>query len=165
VTPQEEIDRILKDKDLPLTQDILVINRKMRAETAVKRNELRELYEEFQADMNALLENRQAIRERVLRIWKAHFDGEVTLDLPAAMISRRNKPELKVRDITALLNALDAADRLDLVSYVFSDREIISLFRKGELKGLPEKAIAVVDNYDLQVRPKEKKIGKKRKHK
>jgi hypothetical protein len=81
----------------------------MRAETAVKRNELRELYEKFQADMDALLEKRQAIRERVLRIWKAHFDGEVTLDLSSAMVSRRNKPELKVRDTIALLNALDAA--------------------------------------------------------
>jgi septation ring formation regulator EzrA len=81
------------------------------------------------------------------------------------MVSRRNKAELKVRDTIALLNALDAADRLDLVSYVFSDREIIRLFRKGELKGLPEKAISIADNYDLQVRPKEKKIGKKRKHK
>ena len=165
MTPQKEINQILREEDLPLTQDILVLNRKMRAETAAKRNELRELYEKFQADMDALLEKRQAIRERVLRIWKQHFDGEVTLDLPTAMVSRRNKAELKVNDTTALLNALDAVDRLDLVSYVFNEREIVRLIRKGELKGLPEKAIAVVDNYDLQVRPKEKKIGKKRKHK
>ena len=68
MTPQEEIDGILREEDLPLTQDILVLNRKMRAETAIKRNELRELYEKFQADMDALLEKRQAIRERVLPV-------------------------------------------------------------------------------------------------
>ena len=161
MTPEEEIDRILQE-DLPLTQEILVLNRKMRAETAVKRNELRELYGKFEVEMNALLEKRKAIRQRILRIWKVHFDNQVTLDLSAAMVSRRNKAELKVHDTTALLNALDATDRLDLVSYQFSDREIVKLLLQGKLGELPSTAVTVKDIYDLQVRPKDKKhAGKK----
>jgi len=156
MTPQEEIDRILKEEDLPLTQEILSLNRKMRAETAVMRNTLREIYEKFQKEINELLEKRQTIRQKILRLWDKHFCKQVSLDLPSALVSRRNKAELKVHDATVLLNVLDAADRLDLVSYIFNDREIVNLYRKGELKGLSEKAIAITDNYDLQVRSKEK---------
>lgn len=162
MSPEEEIDRILKEEDLPLTQAILALNRKMRAETAVKRYELREMYQKFEVELEKLLGRRKTIRERILRIWEMHFDSQITLDLPSAMVSRRNKAELKIHDATALLNALDAADRLDLVSYQFSDLEIVKLFLQGKLKGLPPDAVTVKDNYDLQVRPKDKRhAGKK----
>jgi len=157
MSPEEEIEKILKEEDMPLTQEILALNRKMRAETAVKRNELRELYDKFEAMMNALLDKRTVIREKILRIWKAHFDNQVTLDLPTAMVSRRNKPEMEIHDTTALLNALDITNRLDLVSYQFSDREIVKLLLQGKLEELPPEAVTIEDNYDLQVRPKEKK--------
>ncbi len=44
--PEEEIDRILKE-DIPLTREINAVHRRIRAETAVKRNELREMYDRF----------------------------------------------------------------------------------------------------------------------
>jgi len=157
MTPQEEIDRVLKEEDIPLTKEILALNRKMRAETAVRRNELREMYREFQSEMDALLAKRQTIRQKVLALWEKHFPKKVTLNLPAAMVSRRNKVQLTVRNTTALLNALAAVKRLDLVSYVFNEREVARLHERGKLRELPEKAITITNNYNLQVRPKKKR--------
>lgn len=106
MTPEEKIDRILQE-DLPLTQEILALNRKMRAETAIKRNELREMYGKFEAEMDSLMARRGEIRRKILALWERHFPKEVTIDLPSAMVSRRNKAELKVHDANALLIPID----------------------------------------------------------
>lgn len=69
-------------------------------------------------------------------------------------MSRRNYRELVVRDKEALLDALDRADRLDLVDQVFDEKAVARLIAEGKLPGLPEGAAEVIDHHNLQVRPR-----------
>ena len=110
----------------------------------------------FQRDAGAWTRRRKEVRAAILAIWKARHDGEVTLELPSAQVSRRNYKELKVLDRPALYDALDRANRLDLADYAFDEKAILDLARKGKLV-LPPAAAELVDHYNLQVQsPKEK---------
>jgi hypothetical protein len=159
MTPEEEIDRLVR-KDMPLTREITFTHRRMRAETAVKRNELREMYDRFEAEENALRFKRKKFRDEILRLWKEHFDGKKTLNLPSAKITLHNMMDIKIRDVAAVLDALDRADRLDLVTYTFNEKEVRKLIRENKLEGLPEDAVAIQYRDDLHVISKEKKHAK-----
>lgn len=159
MTPEEEIERLVRE-DMPLTREINFTRRRMRAETAVKRNELREMYDRFEAEENTLRHKRIAIREKIMQIWKEHFDGKKSLDLPSAKVALHNIMDIKIRDIAVVLDALDRADRLDLVAYTFDEKEVKKLIREDKLEGLPEGAVSIKHRHKLVVNSKEKKHAK-----
>ena len=104
---------------------------------------MREEAEPFEKDLAPLKEKRDKLRDTIIAIWKEHH-------------------ELVVHDKEALLNALDRADRLDLVDYVFDEKAVATLIAKGKLPGLPEGAAEVTDHYNIQVRPNKEKKREKR---
>lgn len=114
---------------------------------------MREEAAPFEAKLAPLAERRAELRDAVLVLWAAHFDGETTLSIPTGKVSRRNYRELVIRDKAKLLDALDRIDRLDLVDHVFDEKGALQLMDKGKL-ALPEGAVEVRDHFNLQLRPK-----------
>lgn len=140
-----------------LTNEMNRIEEKKNARVAVLHHELREVSRSFEEDIDRLDTQRKSIRDRILALWKKHFDKETTVTLPSAKISRRNYRKLVIHDKIALLNALDRIGRLDLVDYTFTENEVARLFDNGELKGIAPDALEITDHYNLQVRPKRNK--------
>ncbi|TET37978.1 MAG: hypothetical protein E3J72_04620 [Planctomycetota bacterium] len=160
--PEEQINQIVEEEYLPLTREIIAAHSQMRAETAIKRNELREMYRKLNSREDALAKQRRAVMQRILEIWEKHFDEKKSIDLPIGEIRRCNKAKFEILDIAAMFDALDRADRLDLVTYTFDEKEVKKLFRAGKLEGLPEDAVKLENYHELQVRSKERLYGKKK---
>lgn len=160
--PQEEltaeetsIDQMLRE-DMSITGKIKALLGRMKAATAVLRQEMREKTAAHEAELNALEKRRAEIRNFILEYWEKCRKDVVTLEFPSAMVSRRDYLELVVHDSVAVLNALDRIGRLDLVEYVFSDKEVAHLYADGELKGIDKNVLEVIDHFNLQVRPGKK---------
>lgn len=149
----EELDRLVRE-DMELSARLIPQVQVLRARIRGLYKQIREAQMDFDRVTKPDRERREEIRASVLAIWKKAHDAETSLSLPSAMVSRRNYAELKIQDRNALYDALDRADRLDLVGYAFDDKEVLALLREGKLKGLPAGAVQVVDKFNLQVRPR-----------
>ena len=161
ITEDEALDRLVRE-DMTLGKEIARLEQARDARMKFYAQKMREEAEPFEKDLVPLKEKRDKLREAILAIWTEHHDRETTIVLPCAKVSRRNYRELVVRNKEALMNALDRADRLDLVDYVFDDKAVAALIAKDKLPGLAEDAAEVVDNYNLQVRPAKEKRSEKR---
>lgn len=148
-----ELDRLVRE-DMVLGREIAKLERARDVRIRFYTQQMREESEPFDRDLAPLTEQREGLRRAILDLWAAHHDGETTLDLPCAKVSRRNYRELVVRDKEALLDALDRADRLDLVDHVFDGKVVARLVAEGKLPGLPDGAVEVIDHHNLQVRPR-----------
>jgi len=157
----EELDRLVCE-DMALGKEITKIEHARNTRMKYYAQKMREEAEPFEKELAPLKEKRNKLREAILAIWTESHDDQTTLDLPCAKISRRNYRELVVHNKEALMNALDRADRLDLVDYVFDEKAVATLIAKGKLPDLPEGAAEVIDNYNLQVRLKKEKKNAKR---
>jgi cell division protein FtsB len=153
---KERIDSLLQEH-IQLTKQIERTEARMNAQVAVLRQDIKEVTWSFKEELEKLKNRRNKIRDEILNLWKEHFDTEVTVTFPSAMVSRRNFRELIIHDKIALVNALDRIGRLDLVDYVFKENEVARLYAEGKLKGLNKKAVEIVDHYNLQVRPNKEK--------
>lgn len=148
-----ELDRMVRE-DMTLGDEIARLTRARDMRIRFIAQQVREESEPFDRKLAPLQKKRDRLRNAILAIWTEHHDGETTLDLPCARVSRRNYRELVVHDKDALLDALDRADRLDLVDHVFDEKAVARLIADGKLAGLPEGAAEVVDHHNLQVRPR-----------
>ncbi len=148
-----ELDRLVRE-DMVLGREIAKLERARDVRIRFYTQQMREESEPFDRDLAPLTKQRERLRRAILDLWTAHHDRETTLDLPCAKVSRRNYRELVVRDKEALLDALDRADRLDLVDHVFDGRVVARLVAEGRLPGLPDGAVEVIDHHNLQVRPR-----------
>ncbi|MBI2192054.1 MAG: hypothetical protein HYU36_08725 [Planctomycetes bacterium] len=151
--PRNELDRMVRE-DMVLGEEIARLTRARDMRIRFIAQQIREESEPFDRKLAPLHEKRERLRQAILAIWNEHHEGETTLDLPCARVSRRNYRELVVHDKDALLDALDRADRLDLVDHVFDDKAVARLIADGKLAGLPEGAAEVIDHHNLQVRPR-----------
>ena len=151
--PTSELDRMVRE-GMELGQEIARLTRARDMRIRFIAQQIREESEPFNKKLAPLQEQRERLRQAILAIWTAHYDGETTLDLPCARVSRRNYRELVVHDKDALLDALDRVDRLDLVDHVFDEKAVARLIAHGKLPGLPDGAAEVVDHHNLQVRPR-----------
>lgn len=144
-----------------LCREVAALGRKIRS-TEHARNlhvrfymqKIREESETFEQELAPLKEKRERVRRAILDLWAEHHEGAKSLDLPCGKVTRRNDRELVVRDKEALLDALDRADRLDLVDQVFDEKAVARLIAEGKLAGLPDGAAQVIDNYSIVVRAK-----------
>jgi len=150
---RDALDRLVRE-DMALGREIARHERARDARIRFYTQKIREESEPFERELAPLRERRERLRRAILELWAEHHDGVTTLDLPCAKVSRRNYRELVVRDKEALLDALDRADRLDLVDHVFDEKAVARLIAEGKLPGLPEGAAEVVDHHNLQVRPR-----------
>lgn len=151
--PTNELDGMVRE-DMALGREIARLTRARDMRIRFIAQKIREESEPFDRKLAPLQEKRARLRHAILAIWTEHQNGETTLDLPCARVSRRNYRELVVHDKDALLDALDRADRLDLVDHVFDDKAVARLIAEGKLPGLPEGAATVIDHHNLQVRPR-----------
>jgi hypothetical protein len=151
--PTNELDRMVRE-DMVLGEEIAKLTRARDMRIRFIAQQIREESEPFDRKLAPLQEKRDRLRQAILAIWTEHHDGETTLDLPCARVSRRNYRELVVHDKEALLDALDRADRLDLVDHVFDDKAVARLIADGKVRGLPDGAAKVIDHHNLQVRPR-----------
>jgi len=151
--PTNELDRMVRE-DMVLGEEIAKLTRARDMRIRFIAQQIREESEPFDRKLAPLQEKRDRLRQAILAIWTEHHDGETTLDLPCARVSRRNYRVLVVHDKDALLDALDRADRLDLVDHVFDDKAVARLIADGKLRGLPDGAAKVIDHHNLQVRPR-----------
>ena len=151
--PTNELDRMVRE-DMVLGEEIAKRERARDVRIRFYTQKIREESEPFERELAPLKKKRERLRNAILGIWTEHHDGETTLDLPCAKVSRRNYRELMVHDKDALLDALDRADRLDLVDHVFEEKVVARLIAEGKLSGLPEGAADVIDHHNLQVRPR-----------
>ncbi len=144
-----------------LCREVMTLGRKIQS-TEHARNmhvrfymqKIREESESFEQELAPLKEKRERLRRTILELWTEHYAGAKTLDLPCGKVSRRNYRELVVRDKDALLDALDRADRLDLVDQVINEAAVARLMAEGKLPGLPDGAAQVIDNYSIVVQPR-----------
>ena len=153
VDPTNELDRMVRE-DMVLGEEIAKLTRARDMRIRFIAQQFREESETFDRKLAPLQEKRERLRNAILAIWTEHHEGETTLDLPCARVSRRNYRELAVHNKDALLDALDRADRLDLVDHVFDEKAVARLIADGKLPGLPEGAADVIDHHNLQVRPR-----------
>jgi len=151
--PTNELDRMVRE-DMVLGEEIAKLTRARDMRIRFIAQQIREESEPFDRKLAPLQEKRDRLRQAILAIWTEHHDGETTLDLPCARVSRRNYRELVVHDKEALLDALDRADRLDLVDHVFDDKAVARLIADGKVRSLPDGAAKVIDHHNLQVRPR-----------
>ena len=151
--PTNELDRLVRE-DMVLGRAIAKLTRARDMRIRFIAQQIREESEPFDRKLAPLQEKRERLRNAILAIWTEHHDGETTLGLPCARVSRRNYRELAVHDKDALLDALDRADRLDLMDHVFDEKAVARLIAEGKLPGLPEGAADVIDHHNLQVRPR-----------
>jgi hypothetical protein len=151
--PTSDLDRMVRE-DMELGREIAKLTRARDMRIRFIAQQIREESEPFDKKLAPLQEQRERLRRAILEIWTAHYDADTTLDLPCARVSRRNYRELVVRDRDALLDALDRADRLDLVDHVFDEKAVARLIADGKLSGLPDGAAEVIDHHNLQVRPR-----------
>ncbi len=151
--PTNELDRMVRE-DMALGDEIARLTRARDMRIRFIAQQIREESEPFDRKLAPLQEKRERLRKAILGIWSEHHDDETTLDLPCARVSRRNYRELVVHDKEALLDALDRADRLDLVDHVFDEKAVARLIADGKLRGLPDGAAEVIDHHNLQVRPR-----------
>lgn len=150
---EKAIDDLIAE-DLELTRKIDTLNKRIHAETALLRQEIRERVTEMQSELDNLYELRRERRRPIFEFWEKHNPDAVSVYFPRAMITMRNNRELVVRDETALLNALDRIGRLDLVEYVFKENEIARMIGSGELTGLGKNAVKVKDSIQVIILPK-----------
>jgi len=149
----DELDRLVRE-DMASGREIAKHERARNVRIRFYTQKIREESEPFERELSPLKEKREQLRRTILALWAAHYDGETTLDLPCAKVSRRNYRELVVRDKEALLDALDRADRLDLVDHVFDGKVVARLIADGKLPSLPDGAAEVIDHYNLQAQPR-----------
>ena len=150
--PEEQINKILEEEYIPIMEDIKSVEGQMRAETAVKRYELHELFRKQNSKENALRKKRQKVVKRILEIWKEHFDENTSIDVPIGKVTRCNFTKIEINDVAAVIDALDRADRLDLVKYSFDETKVKDLFLKGKLEGLPEDAVKIEGSYRIMLK-------------
>ena len=149
----DELDRLVRE-DMIVGREIAKQERARDVRIRFYSQKIREESEPFDRELAPLTERRERLRRAILDLWAAHHDRETTLDLPCAKVSRRNYRELVVRDTEALLDALDRADRLDLVDHTFDGKTVARLVAEGKLPGLTDGAVEVIDHHNLQVRPR-----------
>ena len=149
----EELDRLCRE-DMLLGPEIANRERARNMRIRFYTQKIREESEPFEREIEPLKEKRERLRRVILDLWAKHHDGVKTLDLPCAKVSRRNYRELVVKDKEALLDALDRADRLDLVDHVFDEKIVARLIADGKLPGLPDRAAEVIDHYNIQAQPR-----------
>lgn len=155
MTEAEKRTDSLLCRDMELTKKIDRTERRMNAEVAVLRRDIKEKTEVYEAQIEVLRDQKQKIRDQILEYWEKHHGSTITVVFPSAMVSRRNFRELIIHDKDALLDVLDTIDRLDLVDYVFKENEIARLYAEGRLK-IREDAFSVIDHFNFQVRPRKK---------
>lgn len=148
---ERRIDSLIRE-DMGLTKEIDRIERRMNAEVAVLRQEIREKTGDYESQIETLKSRKQNIRDEILDYWEKTHGDVVTVIFPSAMVSKRDYRELVIHDKEALLDALDAIDRLDLVDYVFKENEVARLQAEGELKA-PDSAVSVIDHFNFQFQP------------
>ena len=153
--PEEQINKIVEEEYLPLSEDLKTLHSQMRADTALKRNELREMYRKYESKEKKLRKQRKKVAERILEIWKEHFDEVKSVLIPAGRVVRCSKTRFEIRDIAAIIDAFDRADKLDLVSYEFDVPKVKKLFMDGKLEGLPDEAVKTEGYFELMVKPSE----------
>ena len=142
-----------------LCREVMTLNRKVRSLEHARNlhvrfymQKIREESETFEQELAPLKEKREHLRREVLDLWAKHHGDAKSLELPCGKVTRRNDRALVVRDKEALLDALDRADRLDLVDQVFDEKAVARLIVEGKLPGLPDGAAQVIDNYSIAVR-------------
>lgn len=145
-----DLDALVREL-IALGAEIAGIERQRDIEVQFHARQAKEAAARWGGELAHRVERRDALRAAILEAWPA---GETTLDLPSGKVSRRNYRDLTVQDRTALLYALDQIDRLDLVTFVFDGPAVARLIAEGALPDLPPGAATVVDQYNLQVRPK-----------
>lgn len=142
-----------------LCREVMTLNRKVRSLEHARNlhvrfymQKMREESETFEEELAPLKEKRERLRREILDLWAEHHDDAKSLELPCGKVTRRSDRALVVRDKEALLDALDRADRLDLVDQVFDERAVARLIVEGKLAGLPDGAAQVIDNYSIAIR-------------
>lgn len=146
-----ELDRLCREV-MTLNRKVCSLEHARNLHVRFYMQKMREESETFEEELAPLKEKRERLRREILDLWAKHHEGAKTLELPCGKVTRRNDQELVVRDKEALLDALDRADRLDLVDQVFDERAVARLIVEGKLPGLPEGAAQVVDNYSIAIR-------------
>lgn len=144
-----------------LCREVMTLGRKVRSLEHARNlhvrfymQKIREESETFEQELAPLKEKRERLRRAILDLWAEHHADATTLDLPCGKVTRRNHRALVVRDKEALLDALDRADRLDLVDQVFDEKAVARLIAEGKLAGLQDGAAQVIDNYTIAVQPR-----------
>lgn len=141
-----------------LCREVMTLNRKVRSLEHARNlhvrfymQKIREESETFDQELAPLKEKRERLRREVLDLLAEHHGDAKSVELPCGKVTRRNDRQLVVRDKEALLDALDRADRLDLVDQVFDEKAVARLIAEGKLAGLPDGAAQVIDNYSIAV--------------
>lgn len=148
-----ELDRLCREV-VALGRKIHTLDHARNLHVRFYMQKMREESETFEQELAPLKEKRERLRREILDLWAKHHEGAKTLELPCGKVTRRNDRELVVRDKEALLDALDRADRLDLVDHVFDEKAVARLIAEGKLAGLPDGATQVIDHYSIAVRPR-----------
>ncbi len=121
--PTNELDGMVRD-DMVLGEEIAKLMRARDMRIRFIAGQIREESEPFDRQPLPLQEKRHRLRQAIHAIWSEHHDGQTALELLCARVSRRNYRELLIRDKEAILDALDRADRPDLVGYVFDEKVV-----------------------------------------
>ena len=150
----ENLDRLVHE-DIVLARKIARVEQARDAFYRYYSQKAREEAKPLDEELAPLEAARESVRETILTVWAGHCDSQTTLDLPCAKVSRRNYRELVIHDCTALYDALDRADRLDLTHHAFDQQAVAKLIAAGHLEDLPEGSAQVIDHHNLQVRAKE----------
>jgi len=145
----QELDRLVQE-DMALGCEIEKLDQAFDARLHLLKQKTQEGIAPIKEALAPLRAKRKVLRDAIFAIWERKYTNKVTLDLPSAKVSRRNYRELVIEDKEALLDALDRADRLDLVDYVFDEKALARLITKGQIIS---NAARVIDHYNLQVRP------------
>ena len=149
----DNLDPLVRE-DMVLGEQIAKLEKSKNFRMMFYAQRAREDTEPLDRQLKPLEEKRRQVRETILGLWSQGCPGTVTLDLPCAKVSRRNYRELVVKDREALMDALDRADRLDLLSYTVDEKAVAHLILQKKLPGLPKGAVELKDHHNLQVRPR-----------
>ena len=155
----EKIDSLVKE-DMELGKQMDRIVMRINASVALLKQEMREVTWSYEEELERMGRQRERVRSEILSLWKENFDGKNTVEFPSAKVTLRNHRELAIHDKLALFNALDRAGRLDLVDYIFNEKEIAKLSAKGRL-GL-DGAAEIIDNIKPWIRQYGTKRRKRR---
>ena len=149
---EKAIDELITE-DIKLSKEIDTLVKRIHAETAMLRQEIRERISELKKKLDGLFALRRERRRPIFDYWEKHDPDAVSVAFPRAMISMRNYRELVIKDEAELLNALDRTGRLDLVEYVFKENVIARMISEGKLPGMKKGAVKVKDNIQIYISP------------
>lgn len=157
----EKIDLLIKE-DIELGKQMERIIARINASVAMLKQEMREVTWSYEEEIERIGKQRDRVRSEILSLWKENFDGKTTVEFPSAKVTLRNHREIAIHNKLDLFDVLDRAGRLDLVDYIFNEKEIAKLCAKGKLAGL-NGAAQVIDNIKPWIRQhREKRKGKRK---